>query len=198
MRSSFFASVAFLIVACASSKPAEKPSMEVQSIGVPGAAAGTKSQKVTATVEAVDHQSRRLTLKDSDGKTETITVPPEVKRLDEISAGDNVEVEVKEGLLLEYQPPGSAAVEPTAAVSAGRTDSMQAPGAAAAAAVQSTVTIIAIDLDHCLVQFQGPDGNKYLVKAGPKISIEKLKVGDRLLATYIQTVAISIDKKPRV
>src|SRR6266576_2677868 len=104
MRSSFFASVAFLIVACASSKPAEKPSMEVQSIGVPGTAAGTVSQKVTATVEAVDPQSRLLTLKDSDGKTETITVPPEVKRFDELAAGDTVEVEVKEGLLLEYQP----------------------------------------------------------------------------------------------
>ena len=66
MRSSFFVSVAFLIVACASSKPAEQPSMEVQSTGVPGVAAGTTSQKVTATVEAVDPQSRRLTLKDSD------------------------------------------------------------------------------------------------------------------------------------
>lgn len=198
MRNSFFASVAFLVVACASSKPAEQPSMEVQATGVPGMAAGTKSQKVTATVEAVDHGTRRLTLKDPDGSTETITVPPAVKRFDELAPGDNIVVEVKQGLLLEYQPPGSAAVEPTAAVSAARADSTEAPGGAAAAAIQSTVTIIAIDLDHRLVQFQGPDGNKYLVKAGPNISIEKLKVGDRLVASYVETVAISIDKKPRV
>jgi len=34
------------------------------------------------------------------------------------------------------------------------------------------------------------------VKAGPNLSIEKLTVGDRLLATYATTVAIALDKQP--
>jgi hypothetical protein len=32
------------------------------------------------------------------------------------------------------------------------------------------------------------------VKAGPKIQLEKLKVGDRLLATYVEAVAIKLEK----
>src|SRR4051812_1952476 len=196
MRLSIGTSAALLLVACASSKPVEPPAVEVQATGVPGSASATSVRRLTARVEAVDTGSRKLTLKGPDGSTETITVPPEVKRLDEIAAGDTVQVELREGLLLEYQPPGSNFVTPTAAVAGGRTDKSDAPGAAAAAAVQSTVTITAIDLDNRIVQFQGPEGNKYKVKAGPKISIEKLVVGDRLLATYVTTLAVAIDKKP--
>jgi hypothetical protein len=32
------------------------------------------------------------------------------------------------------------------------------------------------------------------VKAGPKIALDKLKVGDRLFATYLATVAIGVEK----
>src|SRR2546427_12671336 len=119
MRTPSFAfSEASLPVACASSNPSGPPPIEVQSTGVPGEPAAVRSRKVTATVLAVDTAARRLTLKGGDGKTETIDVPPEVRRLDEIAAGDTIDVEVQEGLLFEYQPAGSAFVAPTA-VSAG-------------------------------------------------------------------------------
>jgi hypothetical protein len=37
------------------------------------------------------------------------------------------------------------------------------------------------------------------VKAGPGIQVEKLKVGDRLLATYVENVALKLEKAlPRV
>src|SRR3954447_1776960 len=169
MRTSFFVSVAFLIVACASSKPSGEPPIEVQSTGTPGEAAATRSQKLTATVLAVDTASRKLTVKGEDGSSETINVPPAVKRLDEIAAGDRIEVDVQEGILFPYQPPGSAFVEPAVAVGG---------------AIQSTVTIIGFDTKSRIVQFQDPDGNKYEVKAGPKLAIEKLKVGDRLVAGH--------------
>jgi hypothetical protein len=70
----------------------------------------------------------------------------------------------------------------------------QAPGAVAAAGVQATVTVTAIDQGTRLVSFQGPGGNVYQVKAGPKIQLEKLKVGDRLLATYVEAVALKLEK----
>ena len=196
MRISIITSAAaLLLTACASSKPSGPQPLEVQSTGTPGEAAAIRSRKVTAKVLAVDTASRRLTLQDEDGKTETIDVPPEVRRFDEVAAGDTIVVEVQEGLLFEYQPAGSAFVAPAAAVGGGRTGAGQPPGAAVLAAVQSTVTITAIDLDSRIVQFQDPNGNKYQVKAGPKLSIEKLTVGDRLLATYAATVAIALDKK---
>src|SRR3954464_303744 len=104
MRTSFFVSVAFLIVACASSKPSGEPPIEVQSTGTPGEAAATRSQKLTATVLAADTASRRRTVRRGGGRGERITVRPAVKRLDEIAAGDRIEVDVQEGVLFQYQP----------------------------------------------------------------------------------------------
>jgi hypothetical protein len=80
-------------------------------------------------------------------------------------------------------------------VAGGRADQSQAPAIGAAAGVQSTVTITAINLDSRVVEFQDPDGFKYHVKAGKGLAIEKLVVGDRLLATYVATVAIGIERK---
>jgi hypothetical protein len=195
MRNSLFASLALLVVACASSKPSGEPPIEVQSTGTPGEASATRSQKLTATVLAVDTASRKLTLKREDGSSQTISVPPNVKRLDEVSAGDKIEVDVQEGILFEYQPPGTPFVEPAVAVGAAKAGANEAPAGAVAGAVQSTVTVIGVDNKSRIVQFQDPDGNKYEVKAGPKLAIEKLKVGDRLLATYAATIAISLDKR---
>ena len=195
-------SAAVLLAACASSKPEEKAaapapqaSVEVHNTGTPGEAAAVSTRSLTATVLAVDQASRRLTLQTPDGQSETVVVPPEVKRFNEVAAGDTINIEVREGLLFEYQPAGSMAVQPQAVVAGGRTDPNSPPGAAAAAAVQSTVTVVAIDAPNRVVTVQGPDGNKMHVKAGSNVSIEKLAVGDRLLATYVAEVALSLEKK---
>ena len=197
MRNLLFAASAASLLACASSKPAGPPPIEVQSTGRPGEAMATHTEHVSATVLAVDAAARTLTLKGQDGSTQTITVPPQVRRLDDIAAGDTIEVEVQQGLLLEYQPAGDAFVAPKAVVAGGRAGMNEQPGAAVGAAVQSTVTITAIDSGNRIVQFQDPNGNKYQVKAGPQIAIEKLTVGDRLLATYAETIAVAVDRKPK-
>ncbi len=196
MRSPLAAALATaLLAACATSKPAAPPVAEVLSTGVPGEAAATRYQKETATVQAVDLATRTLTLRGADGKTETLQVPPEVKRLAEIGVGDVIEVEVEQDLVLQYQPPGSEFVAPKAVVAGGRAAADAAPGGAAVAGLQSTVTVTAIDLESRIVQFQDPEGTPYKVKAGPKLQIEKLKVGDRLLATYAAAVAVTVQKK---
>jgi hypothetical protein len=145
-------------------------------------------------VKAGEAAKRELTLEGKNGQVQTVKVPPEVKRFDEIAAGDTIAVQLEQGLLLEYQPAGSEVVEPKVEAAAGRAEPGSAPAGAVAAAVQSTVEITAIDLKNRMVVFQGPQGGVYQVKAGPKVQIEKLKVGDKLLATYAEAVAIKLEK----
>jgi hypothetical protein len=125
---------------------------------------------------------------------QTFKVGPEVKRFNEFAVGDLIVVTYEQGLALEFQPAGSETVPPTAVATGARAEKDQAPGAVAAAGVRGTVTVTAIDMANRLVTFQGPGGNSYKVKAGPKIQLEKLKVGDRLLATYVEAVAINLEK----
>jgi len=182
-----------LLAACATSKP-EQPLVEMKPTGQPGEAIGTRTTKLTATVKAVDAAKRTLTVLGADGKPETFKVPPEVKRFGEIAVGDQVVVAYNQGLLLQYQPPGTPGLEPAAAAAGAVADMSSAPGVAVAGGVQGTVTVVDIATGTRVVTFQDPDGNQYKVKADPKIAIEKLKVGDRLLATYVETLAIGIEK----
>jgi hypothetical protein len=174
--------------------PATQAPVEMKATGTPGRAEAVRTQVLTATVTAVDQATRMVTLKGPDGKTQTFKAGPEVKRLAEVVVGDTLRIEFQEGLALEFQPAGAAPVAPEAAAVADRADKDQAPGGAAAAGVRATVTVTAIDMKNRMVVFQGPGGNLYQVKAGPKIQLEKLKVGDKLLATYVEAVAIKLEK----
>jgi len=199
MRISLALSSAALLAACATGQPAPAASaapqaIEVKATGVAGQAAAERSVKVTATITAIDAATRAVTIKDAAGKVETFKAPPEVKRFAELAVGDVIEVELVQGLLLEYQPAGTEAVEPHAVAVGGRAVPSEAVGAAVAAGLQGTVTVVAIDLKTRLVTLQGPAGKQYQVKAGPQIQLEKLKVGDRLLATYVEAIALQVAK----
>jgi Cu/Ag efflux protein CusF len=174
--------------------PAKPAPVEMKATGTPGKAEATRTAHATATVKAVDVANRTITLANQKGETQTFKVGPEVKRLDEFAVGDVIAIDYEQGLALEFQPAGSETVAPTATAAAGVAGKDQAPGAVAAAGVRGTVTVTAIDMAARLVSFQGPGGNVYQVKAGPKIQLEKLKVGDRLLATYVEAVAIKLEK----
>jgi Cu/Ag efflux protein CusF len=191
-------SVASLVLATGAqaqgAAPAKGDPVEVKATGTPGKAAARQTVHVTATVTAVDAAARTVTLKNAAGETETFKVGPEVKRFSEIAPGDVLAVDYQVGLALEFQPPGTAVVPPTATASGARAEKDQAPGATASAGLTGTVTVTKIDMATRFVSLEGPNGNSFQVKAGPKVQLEKLKVGDKLLATYTESVAVKLEK----
>ena len=60
---------------------------------------------VSGTVEAIDHTSRVLTLKDEHGELDTIDVPAEAKRFSEIKVGDKITAKL---LRQRHGPPQEA------------------------------------------------------------------------------------------
>jgi hypothetical protein len=170
--------------------------LEMKNAGVPGVAEGARIVKETALVTAVDVANRTLTLKGKDGKSETIKVGPQVERLAEVAVGDTLVIEYKEGLALEFQMPGEAPVAPEAVAAGGKNKADLPPGGEIAAGVRATVTVTAIDQLNRMVVLQGPQGQYHQVKAGPSIQLDRLKVGDKLVATYVQAVAINLEKAP--
>ena len=163
----------------------------MQSTGTRGEASASRYRKINATVEAADAASRILKIKDLDTyKILTVSVPQAVQGFDTIGVGDKIQIEVAEGLLLEVQPAESETVaKTTVAIPAGSADS---PIRSPSTGLKGTVTITSIDSTTRVVQFQDGDGNQYQVRAGPTLSLEKVKVGDRLLATYVEAVAITL------
>src|SRR4249920_3195391 len=93
---------------------------------------------ITATVEAIDHAKRVVTLKGPKGNYVDVDVPADVKRFDEIKVGDTLTATYYENLVLRLQKPGEPSKD---TASAGVTRSQGAkPGATAS--TQRTITAV--------------------------------------------------------
>jgi hypothetical protein len=171
--------------------------VEVKPSATPGTAAGQRTMQVSATIYKVDSRSRIVQLENDYGGYETIKVGPAVGSLDRFAPGDRVTVEMQQGIALEFQPPGSEFVPPT-----GSSKPTEGPGgkdtvSAVDGTMRSTVTVTKIDPKSRIVTLQGPGGNVYRVKASPKVTLDKVKAGDKFLATYTETIALKLEKAAR-
>ena len=194
-------SLATLLLAAAahaqSPAPSTRKPVEMKASDTPGKATATRTMRITATVYAIDVATRIVTLQHDMGGVETLKVGPEVKGLERFAVGDTVVVDYEQGLALEFQPAGSEFVPPTAVAAPGPGDKGPSTVASAGQSVQSTVTVTGVNSARRLVTIETPAGRVFKVKAGPKVQLERLKVGDRLLATYVEAVAIKLEKETK-
>jgi hypothetical protein len=174
-------------------KPQDSGTLEMKPAGRPGEVTGSRSEKLSATVKAIDHATREVSLEGPGGESESFKVGDEVRNLDQIKVGDKIVVEFLRGLMLQIQAPGEAPVTPSAEVVEGRAAVGAKPGAAVGATIQATVTLTAIDLQNRIVVFRGPSGNLYQVKAAPEVKLENAKVGQQFVATYTEAVVVEVE-----
>lgn len=149
-------------------------------------------ERITAsgTVEAIDHTSRVLTLKDEDGEFVTVDVPADVKRFPEIKVGDKVTATYYDNVTVRLKKPGEAPVNAnTAAVTPGTGPK---PGATVAAQRTMTAVIEAIDPKVPSITFKGPKGWKYSRKVLDKDVMKQVKVGDQVDFTWTEAVMIEV------
>lgn len=74
----------------------------------PGQKPGIKKTgtiQISAAIEKIDRDTREVTLKGPEGKTRTVKVPEEVKKLDELKEGDQVVLTATESLAIEVTKP---------------------------------------------------------------------------------------------
>jgi hypothetical protein len=175
-----------LSLAAAPARAAEPAAVEVKPTGTKGQAAAERTETFTATVKAVDAAARTVTLEWKGGQTGAFQVGPEVKGLGEVRAGDTVRIDVVQRLQLEVQAKGSPNVPLTVG-----------SGATGVTGIQGTVMVTGVDRSRRLVRFQDAAGATYEVKAGPGLALEQLEAGERLLATFVEAMAVKLEKEPR-
>lgn len=145
----------------------------------------------TATVEAIDHARREVTLKEANGLYSTIEVPADNKKFDSIKVGDKVTARYYDNVVIRVKQPGEKDVDTdSAAVTRG---SNAKPGGTAATQRTITATITAIDMKIPSVTFTGPNNWKYSSKVQDKNALSKVKVGDKVDIVWTEAVMISLD-----
>jgi Cu/Ag efflux protein CusF len=148
-----------------------------------------------ATVTAVDHETREVTLEGPNGKTVTITAGEEVRNLAQVEVSDKVAVEYIEVVAMEVMPPNEMGM---AAMTTAAEKTAPLGEKPAATAVQETkfITVVeAIDKETQMVTLKGPDGNSTTVKARNPANLEKIVIGDKVLVTHTIAAAISVTAK---
>jgi hypothetical protein len=147
---------------------------------------------MTATVVAIDMEKRIVTLKGEDGEVRDIKVGEEAVNLPQVKVGDLVTVKFYESIAVEVIQPGTVAGagERSAIV---RAKPGEMPGGMAARQVSMTATIMAIDKQKSTITLKGPEGKVATVKVQDPANLEKVKVGDELMITYTEALAISVE-----
>ena len=146
--------------------------------------------KVTATVEKIDLEKRKVTLLLDDGKKKTYKVDNRVQNLAQVKVGDHLAMSFTEEILIvvgkSNESPGAAAGEQVSVAPNG-TGVMMVDTSAASA------QILAVDVQNHRVTVLDPDGKKKTIKVSKKVNnLNDLKVGDTVDMLMTDSTVIEI------
>ncbi len=145
-----------------------------------------------ATVEKVDYEKRKVTLKGPEGKIVTIDVDENVKNLPQVEVGDLLTVEYVEAVTIQVFAPGEVEPGVTALADEKSAKLGQKPAGVAVKEITVVATIEAIDKEQQLVTLKGAGGKIKTVKARNPENLEKVEVGDSVMITYTSGIAIRV------
>ena len=158
--------------------------------------ATTQTIKLTAQVLAIDHETRQVTLQGPQGNVRTIQLDKEARRLDEIEAGDTVYAEYVQHLSIEVvagdgAKPGSGSMSTVK-----RAPDSELPGVVTTETTLSMATVEEINLEDSTFKLNwGEDGIKAYSARDPE-NLKKADVGDLVLVTYTEALALSVQEVP--
>jgi len=154
----------------------------------------SQSVMVNAVVEAIDHETREVTLKRSDGEIISFVASEEARNLPQVSVGDIVNAEYVQSVSIdvvanEGYEPETAELEAMA-----RTEEGEMPGVAAINTQIATATVEEINIEANTFKLKGVDGtvNEYVAR-NPE-NLKRAKVGDLVIMTVTNAVAITVEE----
>jgi hypothetical protein len=148
---------------------------------------------VTATVEAINYETRAVTLKSDKGELRTITAGPEVKRLAEIKVGDTIEAVYAESVtVLAGDPAGAPARDDS--VQMERASKEEKPGGAMLMTTRVLATVTALDFTARTATLKGPNRTVTINVPAEAVNFEKMKIGDSVYLEFNQALAVAVTK----
>jgi len=151
---------------------------------------------LTATVKAIDYNTREVTLKGPLGNEVTFTVDKRVKRLNEVKVGDSVTADYYVSVAAEVRPPTpEEEKEPFVMLdAAGKAPPGTSPAAGGLRRFRVVTTIEGLDRPTRTVTVKGPRGNYLTARVADPSRLTQVKIGDHVIVTYTEALAISVEK----
>jgi hypothetical protein len=149
---------------------------------------------VTAQVEAINHETREVTLRGPEGETVSFVASEDARNLGQVEVGDIVVAEYVQTMSIEVF--ANDGYEPSAGnlVVAGRSEEGEMPALTAIDAIVVTATLEEINFETNTFKLKGPSGEIKEYEARNPENLKKVVIGDLVVITYTEAVAISVEK----
>ncbi len=155
----------------------------------------SQSSMVSAVVEAIDHETRVVTVRKTDGEEITFTASTDARNLDQVSVGDILVAEYVETISVEVMENEGFEPEAIEAAAMARTEKGEMPGVAAMQANEVISTVEEINLEANTFKLKGPDGEVTEYVARNPDNLKRSAVGDLVVITVTEAIAITVEKQ---
>jgi hypothetical protein len=173
--------------------PGERRGAVVTAEGVAGGVV-VRTFRLSATVIGINKASRKLSLLSEDGIKQTVAVGPDAINFNQIRAGDRVNVEATEELVVSVARPDDAVRGGTAEVVTLAPKGAK-PGGVLAEVTQVTAKITALDPQRRSASLRFEDGSSRTVTVRPDVDLSKYRPGDKVVFSLTEMVAIRVQKQ---
>ena len=168
---------------------------EVATVEKPSISA-TQTIKLTTVVDAIDREARTITLKGPEGNTRTINAMEGSNNIDKIEVGDIVNVEYVQHLSIEVlandgMEPGTGTMAAVARNKEGET-----PAGMLMETTVTTATVEDINIEANTFKLKWPGGEIKEYEARDPENLKKAAVGDLVVTTYSEAIALSLNEVP--
>lgn len=148
----------------------------------------------SATVEKVDMKNRQLTLTNDQGTDFKVDVPKSVTRFESIKKGDKISIDYYSAIALALNKNDQSAPSEGTTTMKERVPG-PLPGGLVAHKISATAEVMSVDKASNKLTIKGPDGDLDTIDVRDptmQADLAKLKQGDKIRATYMEAVAITM------
>lgn len=157
----------------------------------------TQKTMVTAAVTAIDHETRVVSLRLPEGDEVTFTASEEARNLGQVEVGDIVTAEYVEQISVQVVENDGSEPAAAAMTAMDRTPEGAMPGVAAVDTQVVTATVEAINIEANTFKLKYPDGAVEEYVARNPQNLKRAAVGDLVVMTFTEAVAISVTEGER-
>ena len=153
----------------------------------------SQATTVSATVEAIDHETRVVTVRKADDEAVTFTVSEEARNLGQVAIGDVLVVEHVTTFSVQVMANDGAEAMEGAMSAVARTDEGRVPGGFIIDAAVVTATVEDINIEANTFRLKFVDGAVYEYVAQNPENLKHSKVGDLVVLTTTESVAVLVE-----
>jgi hypothetical protein len=148
----------------------------------------------TAMVEAINHETREVTLRGPEGNSVSFVASEEARNLPQVNVGDIVTVEYVQSMTIDVI--ANDGIEPGVGElgAMARTAEGEMPGVAVVDSVVVTAIVEEINIEANTFKLKGPNGEITEYTARNPENLKKSEVGDLVVITYTEAIALSVEK----